>query len=1280
MTDSRPSRSWAHVRDVTGSILPNAARPAPVALTTPTRPLASPAALSAQARLAVARHVRESVGGRLYLPDAALSNALDRALRQARPRTARVRERGTAPDSNSASPSAQKWITIHPHGKGTKGQPVLVKGEGSETTIAGGLGGKYNGRPLHEAFSKKAETGNATGSASTLTSGASAILPRHNPHLARFAPLKEFGVDPTVAGTPQQHEGGHWSVHLPHAHESLLDLAHSSTPTTPGGATVAPHPSGAGVLYRSGPQQASPSYADFANKMGEDVTAHRVQAAQAEHEKRMQDEAEREYQQELEREMAQHRQAQMKAVRDLIRAEGGIARYHSAGTHNGKREYFASEYDALPHWAKNRTGQPLDRMASLVAAEVPSLGIEDANDLHDYLMAHERERRGGYTKAARETEAGEAATAERAVLEAARQTAPHWITLHPHNSDKGTVHIFVGESGHVLKGPKALLGAHVGDLAKASKRATHHFAGQEPEGAREHPSYAETPPPAAAGKRAQGRRPSAQEAATALAQAHEDARRAPATTPQTTPLPAASGASLKPTAADEGGIQPSRARAVGQHDLFGGTHALPSADQQPAGKKGESEAARQQRAGQQSLFKPQMGGGETATRPQPEQAAQRTDAQPARTTPSQTTPRPERPVQPVTVPPRTMTGRERDAARKAAQDEKRLARNAAMKRSIEDDLRSNWGKPEGFGNRGRMNALLKTYRDLYGDADADRMAAELTGAVSSSASGGAPQGAERVPATSGYTNPNASTQTQQPQHTPESVDAAWQQHRADVLRENPDLAAHIERTQAERAKHDTNTPAGRHAAAQLPDASQHEKWVDREARARLSPEQRQAARISDTMAQRVEKPAAPASAQGTAPSSSTGPGTPGTPNPDAEPPYKAEQRRRLAERAWRDAYKQRFRSRLALPSLEGTEKQTPWATSVRDQHIDALLDSVARAAHQRHAEGHLTEHVEAPGESAVRLIQPALDAQRHSRFWIDNRSGQPTTTFARGQGYRDFAHYTQDKHPVRESFLRPLSIPARSGYVNPLAALQRAPLCVQSTIPALSDNVRESAGEEGGAWRTIHGAHVQLDKAGTVVAGPKSMRDKQVADKGDHGTGSPPGKAMPTHETLDAVHALVKAHHASGRPLYVRYSRGPQADAKGGYRSTNHASGTREAGLSVNNLISDVLPNARNDIAQRLHEYSYLVPQGGAGTRAWLAHGREVGRGADNEPLLADVTPLGWVGEEAAREAREVSERRDALNQKRRQIERHEGPFSPAYKAFMANEYDKEFHPVPAAP
>ncbi|MDX3457998.1 DUF6098 family protein [Streptomyces sp. ME02-8801-2C] len=106
--------------------------------------------------------------------------------------------------------------------------------------------------------------------------------------------------------------------------------------------------------------------------------------------------------------------------------------------------------------------------------------------------------------------------------------------------------------------------------------------------------------------------------------------------------------------------------------------------------------------------------------------------------------------------------------------------------------------------------------------------------------------------------------------------------------------------------------------------------------------------------------------------------------------------------------------------------------------------------------------------------------------------------------------------------------------------------------------------------------------------------------------------------------------------LYVRWSNGPDADRKVA-RSTDELTGVRMPGLSANPLdVEDWWEDRPIDlwVARRLYDYSHLHHEKGAGVRPWVLRGRVEGHGPDNEPLVRDVEPVGWIDEAVIEEAR----------------------------------------------
>ncbi|MFC9977492.1 DUF6098 family protein [Spirillospora sp. NPDC127200] len=126
---------------------------------------------------------------------------------------------------------------------------------------------------------------------------------------------------------------------------------------------------------------------------------------------------------------------------------------------------------------------------------------------------------------------------------------------------------------------------------------------------------------------------------------------------------------------------------------------------------------------------------------------------------------------------------------------------------------------------------------------------------------------------------------------------------------------------------------------------------------------------------------------------------------------------------------------------------------------------------------------------------------------------------------------------------------------------------------------------------------------------------------------------MPTITTLDDLVKLVQEDDR----LFVRWSRGPQADAKG--RSRDDLTGVEMPGLSANPLaLEDWWPPRPLVVwvARRLYDYSHLEREKGPGVRPWILVGEEVGRGPDNEPLVRCLRPVAWIDERLLKDARDV--------------------------------------------
>ncbi|WP_055489399.1 DUF6098 family protein [Streptomyces sp. TP-A0356] len=130
---------------------------------------------------------------------------------------------------------------------------------------------------------------------------------------------------------------------------------------------------------------------------------------------------------------------------------------------------------------------------------------------------------------------------------------------------------------------------------------------------------------------------------------------------------------------------------------------------------------------------------------------------------------------------------------------------------------------------------------------------------------------------------------------------------------------------------------------------------------------------------------------------------------------------------------------------------------------------------------------------------------------------------------------------------------------------------------------------------------------------------------------------LPVLRSLGELGALVERH----RDLYVRWSHGPAADLAA-VGSRDDLTGVRMPGLSANPLGVEPWWEDRPVelwVARRLHDYSHLPQEKGAGVRPWVLRGRVQGRGPDNEPLVRDVEPVGWIDERVIAEAQAAVDR-----------------------------------------
>jgi len=127
----------------------------------------------------------------------------------------------------------------------------------------------------------------------------------------------------------------------------------------------------------------------------------------------------------------------------------------------------------------------------------------------------------------------------------------------------------------------------------------------------------------------------------------------------------------------------------------------------------------------------------------------------------------------------------------------------------------------------------------------------------------------------------------------------------------------------------------------------------------------------------------------------------------------------------------------------------------------------------------------------------------------------------------------------------------------------------------------------------------------------------------------PEAAGIPTVHRLDDLVDLVESEPA----LYIRWSRGPGYDV--GSTSRDELTGVPLPGLSASPLAVEDWwgdRSLRMWVARRLYDYRHLREQRGPGVRPWVLKGHEVGRGPDNEPLVACDEPLAWLDDAVVEE------------------------------------------------
>lgn len=120
---------------------------------------------------------------------------------------------------------------------------------------------------------------------------------------------------------------------------------------------------------------------------------------------------------------------------------------------------------------------------------------------------------------------------------------------------------------------------------------------------------------------------------------------------------------------------------------------------------------------------------------------------------------------------------------------------------------------------------------------------------------------------------------------------------------------------------------------------------------------------------------------------------------------------------------------------------------------------------------------------------------------------------------------------------------------------------------------------------------------------------------------------------IGSLAELVELVAMLGRPAFVRFSGGPQADAAG--TSVDKESGCVLPGLSVNPLVPQAWWDRPMEhwLARQLCQYAHL---GGGDRFGWVLTGDVVGRGPDSEPLVREFRAVARLTARVLGEAQRV--------------------------------------------
>jgi hypothetical protein len=123
---------------------------------------------------------------------------------------------------------------------------------------------------------------------------------------------------------------------------------------------------------------------------------------------------------------------------------------------------------------------------------------------------------------------------------------------------------------------------------------------------------------------------------------------------------------------------------------------------------------------------------------------------------------------------------------------------------------------------------------------------------------------------------------------------------------------------------------------------------------------------------------------------------------------------------------------------------------------------------------------------------------------------------------------------------------------------------------------------------------------------------------------------------LPVLHRLSELDEVARPGVHIRFSKGPEDDR--GRTSRDYESGLELPGLSVNPLCPEAwwTRPAEEWYARQLCNYVHLQEESDDERRAWVLAGETVARGPDNEPLVADFTPIAWIGDDLIEEAKKL--------------------------------------------